>query len=143
MFLYDVTFIFILTTSHTRVLCFFPVLLVHSMHNKEHLLSLERKRQKQLLELTFIHKINLQEPLGYTGCPRRSYFCFSIYKAIRKVLFLEILDQRSYKGLSKFSKFWRSFCSEKILSFFEMAFRIKSAFHLFDKMLCKKCNVLI
>ena len=29
----------------------------------------------------------------------KSYFCFSIYKAIRKVLFLEILDQRSYKGL--------------------------------------------
>ena len=28
-----------------------------------------------------------------------SYFCLSIYKAIRKVLFFGILDQRSYKGL--------------------------------------------
>ena len=28
-----------------------------------------------------------------------SYFRFSIYKAIRKVLFLGILDQMSYKGL--------------------------------------------
>ena len=30
---------------------------------------------------------------------KRSYFRFSIYKAIRKVLFLEIVDQRSYKSL--------------------------------------------
>ena len=30
---------------------------------------------------------------------KRSYLCFSIYKAFRKVLFLVILDQRSYKGL--------------------------------------------
>ena len=30
---------------------------------------------------------------------KRSYFRFPIYKAIRKVSFLGILDQRSYKGL--------------------------------------------
>ena len=30
---------------------------------------------------------------------KRSYFRFSIYKAIRKVLFLGVLDKRSYKGL--------------------------------------------
>ena len=29
----------------------------------------------------------------------KSYFHFSIYNAIRKVLFLGILEQRSYKGL--------------------------------------------
>ena len=29
----------------------------------------------------------------------KSYFCFSIYKAIRKVIFLGILNQRSYKAL--------------------------------------------
>ena len=44
--------------------------------------------------------------IAYPGCPRRSYkvlkglyFRFSIYKAIRKVLFLRIFIQRSCKGL--------------------------------------------
>ena len=38
-------------------------------------------------------------PRQVLTCVKRSYFRFPSYKAIRKVLFLGILDQMSYKGL--------------------------------------------
>ena len=43
-----------------------------------------------------------------------SYFCFYIYKAIRKVLFLPFFSERSYKGL--IFGFERNFNDEKSTS---------------------------
>ena len=56
---------------------------------------------------------------------KRSYFRFSIHKAIRKVLFLGILVQRSYKGLilnaTESFQILDNFHSKKFLNFLESA----------------------
>ena len=80
----------------------------------------------------------------------RSYFRFSINKAIRKVLFLGILDQRSYKGLilnatELFQILYKFSCKDFFLTFSNQqtyAYRFKSAFLLFDKTLCTKMHCL-
>ena len=52
------------------------------------------------LHLHQYHRIWQNAPLSQVSVLKRSYFRFPmIYKAIRKVLFLGILDQRSHKGL--------------------------------------------
>ena len=75
-----------------------------------------------------------------------SYFCFSIYKAIRKVLFLGIFDQRSYKGLisnaTEFFQILDKFFFKEISKLSRMSILILSAFQLFDNTLCEKTKCL-
>ena len=54
-----------------------------------------------------IHLYRVPTPVLY-GL-KRSYFRFSSYKAIRTVLFLEILYERSYKGIVNATEFFQIF----------------------------------
>ena len=81
---------------------------------------------------------------------KMSYFSFSIYKAIRKVLFFRKFGPRLIKVLFEmllnFSKFWISFFLQRNVKTFSnqqtSSLRFKSAFQLFDEMLCKQIQCL-
>ena len=83
----------------------------------------------------------MQDFRSSSGCPCRSYgliFVFSISKAIRMVLSLGILDQRSYKGLildaTKFFRILDKFSFKETFSNQQTnIFGFESAFQLLNK----------